>query len=226
VRPTTHVTGRVELHGIAPRDVTIAVGDASLKVFRDYSILAPVARDGAFELVAPHGDAELVVYASTPYGAASTSTRVHLDKPELPAVALALPASSRSIDVILRSTVSGGPGNAEVILVAGKLPASLSATALIHGRVQAMRFGRTVEAGHAPPAVVAQAGPGDLFATLHGVGTGELSACAIALPREIEDATQQRKIDASYDKLAFRCVPVTPKDELLTIEVPPWPRLD
>jgi hypothetical protein len=206
--------------------VTLAATDTSLAVFRDYAIIAPVARDGAFDFVAPHGEIELTAVANTAQGLATTNTHAQLDKPEVPGLALALPTSSRSVDVILRSTVSGGPGNAEIVLVAGKLPATLSATGLVHRRVLTMRFGRPIEAGHAPPAVVAKAGPGDLFATLHGVGDGDLTACAIALPTEIADATAQKKIDANYDKLTFRCVPVTPKDELLTIEVPPWPRLD
>lgn len=227
VLPTSRVAGRIELHGVPAHDVFIAVADRTRPVFRAYMLVSPVDAKGGFALDnVPRGEVEITAVGVTATGATTGAVRAVIDRPVVGGVALAIPVSSRKVDVLVRSTVAGGPGNAEILMVAGKLPATLTAAELTRMLgIQAMRFARVIEGEHAPPAVLVLAHPGDLFATLTDVGPGDESACAIALPNDMDEELQH-KTDRSYDKLMFRCVPIPPDAKVVTVEVAPWPRLD
>ena len=227
VLPTSRVAGRIELHGVPAHDVFVAVADRTRPVFRAYMLVSPVDAKGGFALDnVPRGEVEITAVGVTATGATTGAVRAVIDRPVVGGVTLAIPVSSRKVDVLVRSTVAGGPGNAEILMVAGKLPATLTAAELTRMLgIQAMRFARVIEGEHAPPAVLVLAHPGDLFATLTDVGPGDESACAIALPNDMDEELQH-KTDRSYDKLMFRCVPIPPDAKVVTVEVAPWPRLD
>jgi hypothetical protein len=110
---------------------------------------------------------------------------------------------------------------------------------IVPGRVQSMnlremnlqfrggtiRWGRGIDGEHAPKEVVAAAQPGDLFATMPETPEGVASACALSLPDFSEDQFS-RKIDAHRDKVQVICADIPENASLVTIEVPPFPRLE
>src|SRR5215467_3991598 len=86
------------------------------------------------------------------------------------------------------------------------------------------RLARQVEGAHAPEPVVGAARSGDLFATMTEVPDGIASACALALPEMDEEFL--RKLLAHLDKVPTICIPIPPQAQVVTIEVPPLPRID
>jgi hypothetical protein len=70
--------------------------------------------------------------------------------------------------------------------------------------------------------------PGDLYARIVDRPDGVVSACAFPLPEHLDDPslTDMQNDMKKLDKVPVRCVPVTAKDEIVTVSVPPWPRFD
>jgi hypothetical protein len=88
-----------------------------------------------------------------------------------------------------------------------------------------IRWARQLEGEHAPTPIVGAAQPGDLFATMTEVPDGLASACAMGLP-ELSDEQLERKLLAHLDKVQVICTVIPDDADLVTIEVPPFPRLD
>jgi hypothetical protein len=138
-------------------------------------------------------------------------------------VSLSLVKSTRVVNVLVRNTVNTKLANAEVVLLSGKVP-SMSLLAIYQQyRGGTSRMARQLDE-HAPKDVVAVARPGDLFATVAEAPEGVASACAIGLP-ELSDEEVGRKVITHLDKIQVVCAPV-PEHGVVTIEVPPFPRLD
>jgi hypothetical protein len=57
------------------------------------------------------------------------------------------------------------------------------------------------------------------------VPDGPASACAMGLP-ELSDDELEHKLYAHFDRLQVICVPIPDDADLVTILVPPFPRLD
>ena len=81
-------------------------------------------------------------------------------------------------------------------------------------------------AEHAPAPVLAHAKPGDMYATMTDVPDGPVTACAIGLPGDLSDPGLQRRVLPHLDKIDVRCAPVEAPDDVVVVEVPPFPRLD
>jgi hypothetical protein len=88
-----------------------------------------------------------------------------------------------------------------------------------------VRAARQLEGEQAPKNVLAHFKPGDMYATVRDVPDGDASACAIGLPDKLDEALA-RKVRDHMDKVEVRCVPVTPDQVVVVVEVPPFPRLD
>ena len=54
---------------------------------------------------------------------------------------------------------------------------------------------------------------------------GEASACAVGLPDKIDEA-MAKAFQQHMDKIEVRCTPVSASDQVVVVEVPPFPRLD
>ncbi len=225
VEPTSRIEGHIELHD-APAHNAFVSARTDVPT---YSVLAAVGSDGTFQIDhVPHGDVKITASEIGAHGELVASARVHVAAPVVGGVQLALPSSMRSVEVLVRSTVSGGPGNAEVMLVSGKTPPQVTVTTARRTlSIQSIQLARGIEGEHAPAPVLSRARPGDLFATVRDVGSGDSSACAIALPSEmVEDPDMQPKIEHSLDKLMVQCVPIPADADAVVVEVPPWPRLE
>jgi hypothetical protein len=55
---------------------------------------------------------------------------------------------------------------------------------------------------------------------------GVASVCALGLPGALSDEATGKKVRSHLDKLQVICVPVPSDTNLVTVEVPPIPRLD
>ena len=46
------------------------------------------------------------------------------------------------------------------------------------------------------------------------------------LPKKMDDAGFEGPVRQHADKIPVRCVPLRANDDVIVIEVPPWPRFD
>ena len=224
--PTSRLEGHVELAGQAPTNVVIVVRDSSLAVPWRYGVMAPVAPDGSFAIdgIARH-DVRMFAAIKGLSGQARGEASIKVRGPVVRGLSLSLARSTRVVHVLVRNTFNTKLANAQVVVLPGKVP-SMSALAINQQfRGGSVRFARQLEGEHAPKEVVAAARPGDLFATVSDVPAGVASACALGLP-ELSDDEIGRKLMAHLDKIQVVCTPIPENTNVLTIEVPPFPRLD
>jgi len=224
--PTSRIEGHVELASETSTKVTVVVRDRAWPSGIRYEISAPVAPDGSFTLdgVPRH---EIRVFAAIEGLSRNlmSGTNLVVRDPVVRGIALSLTRSARAVHVIVRNTVSTKLANAEVIVLPGKVP-SMNVLAIKRlSRGGSARLARQLEGEHAPKEIVAVAQPGDLFTTMTDVPDGLVSACAFGLP-ELSDEDLTRKLLAHLDKVQAICTVIPEDAELVTIEVPPFPRLE
>jgi hypothetical protein len=140
-------------------------------------------------------------------------------------IALSLARSTRVVHVLVRNTVNTRLANAEVVVLPGRVPSTNALEMNRHFRGGSIRWARQLEGEHAARPVVEASQPGDLFATMTEVPDGPASACAMGLP-ELSDDELEHKLYAHLDRLQVICVAIPEDTDLVTILVPPFPRLD
>jgi len=224
--PTSRLEGHVELAGQAPNNVVIVVKDVGWPVRPRYSLIAPVAPDGAFAIdgVPRH---EVRVFATIDGLSDNVmgGVKVIVKGPVVRGVELSLAKSTRVVHVLVRNTVNTRLANAEVVVLSGRVPSMNALELNRQFRGGSIRWARQLEGEHAPKAIVAAAQPGDLFATMTEVPEGVASACALGLP-DLSDDELERKVAAHLDKIQVICAVIPDDAEVVRIEVPPFPRLD
>jgi len=224
--PTSRLEGHVDLAGQAPTNVVIVVRDSSLPVPWRYGVVAPVAADGSFAI---DGIArrEVRMFAAIKglSEQARGSTSIKVRAPVVRGLSLSLVKSTRVVHVLVRNTFNAKLANAQVVVLPGRVPSMTALAINQQFRGGSVRFARQLEGEHAPKEVVGAARPGDLFATVTDVPDGVASACALGLP-ELSDDEIGRKLMAHLDKIQVICTPIPENTDVLTIEVPPFPRLD
>jgi hypothetical protein len=224
--PTSRLEGRVELAGQQPTKVKIVVKDLARPMPLRYRLIAPVATDGSFTLdgVPRH---EVRVFAEI--GGLSDQvlggTNLTVRGPLARGIALSLVKSTRVVHVLVRNTVNTRLANAQVVVLPGRFPSMNVLEMNGQFRGGSMRWARQVEGEHAPQEIVDAARPGDLFATMTEVPDGLASACAFGLP-DLADGELERKMQAHLDKIPVICTVIPDAADLVTLEVPPFPRLE
>jgi hypothetical protein len=224
--PTSRLEGHVDLASEAPTKVMVVVRNLAWPSTIRYEIIAPVAPDGSFAVdgVPRH---EVRVFAAIDGLTQSmmSGTNIVVRDPVVRGIALSLAKSTRVVHVIVRNTVSTKLANAGVVILPGRIPSMSFLAMRRQFRGGTVRYARQLEGERAPRQIVAAAQPGDLFATMTEVPDGVASACAYGLP-ELSDDELMRKLNAHLDKLQVICTPIAEDAELVTIDVPPVPRLD
>jgi hypothetical protein len=127
---------------------------------------------------------------------------------------------------LVRSTAGLALTRAEVIVMPGIVASTNAAELQQTVQDVQQRTAIQIEREHAPPAVLARAKPGDVYVTVPSVPEGASSACAIGFPTDTTDPDLEQKVAAHLDKLEVRCVPIGEHDDVVVVEVPPWPRFD
>lgn len=228
LEPTSRISGRVALGGLAPTRVLIGVTrHAAPSRERRYSVVAPVSQDGTFTIDgAPRGKVDLAVSVDAVMGANLAVTTLDVKAPVVEGVALTAPTSHRTVTVLVRSTVGVGSSNAQVVVLPGEAPASQSVKAL-SGQLSSLNSQLTRPFDPAvSPRSAALARPGDLVAVISSVPEGVASACAVGLPADVADPSFAKALDQHADRIEVRCVPIPANAETVVVEVPPWPRFD
>jgi hypothetical protein len=224
--PTSRLEGKVDLHGAPSENITVFARVPDREVFA-YAVLAPIQRDGTFAIDGvPRG--KLIVHVAV--GRLGTSvlsgTPVTVAQDVVRGIALAVPSSQRAVHVLVRSTAGLALTRAEVIVMPGKIESTNVAALQQTVQEVQQRTAIQIEREHAPPAVLARAKPGDVYVTVPGVPEGTSSACAVGFPTDVTDPDLDQKVAAHLDKLEVRCVPIGEHDDVVIVEVPPWPRFD
>jgi hypothetical protein len=224
--PTSRLEGRVDLAGEVAANVVIVAREVGWPVAPRYTLHAPVAADGSFSLDGvPRGQVRVFAAIDGLVEKASISAAVTVRGPVVRGIALSLARSARVVHVVVRNTVNTRLANAEVVVLPGQVPSTnlLEMNRDFHGGT--VRWARQLEGEHAPKEIVAAAQPGDLFATMTEVPDGTASACALGLP-ELSDEELEHKLWAHLDRIQVICAPIPDGASVMTIEVPPFPRLD
>jgi len=225
--PTSRIEGHVDLAGEPPTKVIVVVRNLAWPSTIRYELVAPVAPDGSFTVdgVPRHEVRVFAAIDGLSQQHLMSGTNVAVRDPVVRGIALSLAKSTRVVHVIVRNTVNTRLANAEVVVLPGKVPSMSFLAMRRQFRGGSLRLARQLEGERAPKQVVAAAQPGDLFATMPEVPDGVASACAFGLP-DLSDEELLRKLNAHLDKLQVICTQIPDDAELVTIDVPPFPRLD
>ena len=227
--PTSKLSGKVELHDVPSTKAVVAIVRHGEPRELRYATVAPVRPDGTFVLAgAPRGEVDLEVIVEAITGSNLTVEKMQIDAPVIDNLAISVPVSRRTVNVLVRSTVGVAPGNAQVIVIPGTLAPTLTAKALVDqfGDLGGFnsRLARPFDADAARLGVTGK--PGDLVVTNISVPDGAASACGVGLPADIGDPSFAKALQLHQDRIELRCVPITPGATVITVEVPPWPRFD
>jgi hypothetical protein len=227
--PTSRIEGRVELHGQPARSVIVAVRDTRQPITVPYAIYTTLKPDGTFALDGvPRG--KVVVQTALSRGATTrvvAGTEMLIDKPVMKGIALELKSSKRQVHVIVRSQYGVDVPAAQVVVLPGRVVTQSALELNERLRSAAVRFGTPILGEQAPKAVLAKAKLRDLYATMTEVPEGEASACALGMPKDMDpDIGKKLQKSENLAKITVSCVPIAPTDEVVVIEVVPWPRFD
>ena len=228
LEPTRTVSGKVEL-GDAPYTRVLVVCDPDGEPTGRIHTAAPVAPDGSFTIagvlvraarvgVAERGDldfTERVEYRALPASPASVTD-----------LQLAISSSQRTLDVITHSPLATPLEAVQVVVLAGK-HAIANLGELLRFQTTGTHVAYAISpTADAPPAVADKLRPGDLVAHLTHVHTGALTVCAFAIPGDLADHEDLKRMQAQFAKLAFKCEQVGPDASAVVVTVPPPQRLD
>ena len=227
--PTSRISGKVDLHGQPYPAVTVAVIDKTTAMPNNYAVSAPVRPDGSFTLAGvPRGKVHLRTAREGVLGASVSSIDLDIDKPVMEGVALEVRSSARTLRVLVRSVYNVALPNSQVFVIPGKQASTSARDIMSKVQNSQSKIAAPIQAEQASPSVHAKSKPGDLYALISEIPEGEVSACAVALPERLDDPelTKDLQKPENMEKLKVACVPVAPTDDVVVIEVQPWPRFD
>jgi predicted Ser/Thr protein kinase len=230
LEPTRRISGTVDLGPMSHTHVGVGCTSA-----RDRSgwflLIAPVAPDGSFAIAGatigalrlsvsiqdsrPY-DGDIEFQALAPARDASTGIRLRVT-----------PSSSRTLDVIVRSTVTAPVEGARVGLIAGVHSFGTVAD-LARANAQGVQTNlATPVVGQPVPApVLDKLRPGDLVAHFEHVRPGDMTVCAGGFAGDPLDPDDYQRSAAHLSQLVVKCKHIGPGDALVEIAVPPQARLD
>jgi hypothetical protein len=228
--PTSRLEGKVDLRGEPSTTVTIMLRDMEQPVTLPYfGLRAPVMPDGSFSIDGvPRRKVLVQTHVSRATAALLTGQQLTITKP-VETAQLSVQVSKRVVHVIVRSTVSQPISNGQAVVMPGNVP-STNLDALANSLQDAnVKNLRPIIGENAPPAVIAKAKSGDLYATIPGVPDGQVSVCAVGFPpveQMDETLEKQLEIPANRVRVLMPCVLLGATDDVAVVEVPPWPRFD
>ncbi len=192
----------------------------------DYRIIAPVQRDGSFELAGlPIGAISLRAQRTESSQISSGPARlVPTSASGVANSELAAP-TDRTLDVIVRSATGMAIDGADVTVVEGVIRADTVAAPRAQREQFAAELARAIV--DAPAAELAPLiHRGDLLAHVRGVPAGPVSVCAHGLHVDTSDPEFWTKYHESEPAQPVRCVSIDAAATHAVVEVPPMNRLE
>ena len=230
LHPTRRLSGKVAL-GDTPSTRTFVM--ATLASSRDpgrFLVMSPITPDGSYNLEGVT-TAEAKVGVATWGAAESTSIGFQIvpaGTADLPALALSMAQSSRTLDVIVRSRTATPFESAQVFELTGKHAFNTVADLSTNHHLLGMqvRWAKPIVGEAIPDAARGLTHSGDLLVHFSDVSAGDVSVCAIGLNVDISDPVAARMIDAHRDELVLSCVTPEPKATAVVVEAPAQKRFD
>jgi hypothetical protein len=228
LEPTRRITGKVELGGLARTRVYIHVtpGDGLGGRFR---MLAPIAADGSFAIDGVPVDTVWVGAGiqGSEFALRIESQRLAASAAPVTGLVLPLTQSHRTIDVIVRSTITTPLGGAQVILVPGK-HAIGKASDLMHLQASDLQysFAKPVVGEDVPRAVRGAVRRDDMIAHIEHAALGDLTVCAVGFSDDLLDPESRRRFYTHLAEFDVKCEHIGPTTELVTLATPPQQRYD
>jgi hypothetical protein len=227
--PTSRVSGKVDLHGLPAVAVKISAGAKGIPLTVPYDLSAPVLADGSFTFDGvPRGKVRLQTIREGVMAQVITSVDVDVNTPVVEGVHLDVKVSSRSVGVLVRSIYNVPMANAMIFVMPGKQASTNLRDVVTNLDNLQSKLAVPIRSDTDSGAVLAKTKPGDVFATLTQVPAGEISVCAIPLPEHIDDVALDKTLrdPANMVKVPVTCIPVGLTDDVVVVQVPPWPRFD
>jgi len=226
VEPTRSLSGTVEFGGTPHTRVAVRC-EAADDPIGWFPNIAPVAADGSF------------IIAGAPVGAVRISAWVRDDGhikyqtyPASPApitnLRLAIPSSTRIVDVFVRSTFDIPLNNAQIILLTGKQQIRNTGDLLRVQKTAAVQssFAKPIIGKNVPKAMANKIRAGDLVAHFENASLDDLTVCAIDIPGDLSDPEYLRRLRAHILQLTLQCEQIGPDTTVVVVTVPPQQRLD
>ncbi|MCW5808774.1 MAG: hypothetical protein KIT31_40865, partial [Deltaproteobacteria bacterium] len=228
--PTSRLAGRVDLRGEPPTRAIVGVQFVAATGL--YQLLAPIDRDGRFELAAvPHGRVRVYAVVRTGASHAVAGSTFDFAAPRTD-VALAIAWSHRTVHVVVRSASGAPAGNAQVVVTPGERAASSNLAEMITDFMSgySIRAHQLEGARVVPDAVARLVRRDDLIATVKHAPEGAATACAWGLPNDVP-AELEKKLRANLAKVRVTCAPIPlgpagASASAIVLEVEPPARLD
>jgi predicted Ser/Thr protein kinase len=223
--PTRTISGSVALGGLTNTEPTVL---AMTEIGDEYLIAAPVRADSTFELAgAPTTKFGIAVAVD---GIASTSMRatpVAAGTEPIKNLVLQPSTSGRTLDVLVRSTVSAPINTAQVVIVPGRV--HVTNLAQLDKSLNAgvsVAFGRHVAGEGVPRPALDQYKAGDLWARFSNVDAGEVTVCSLALVDDLMDTEALHKLQAHLDEIEASCLTIGGDVTVVVAPTSPLKRMD
>jgi hypothetical protein len=226
--PTSSISGRIIASADPMPPVVVAVpsepGDNLA-----FAIGSPVAADGSFHLqLVPAGRVRLIPQLQDRSGL-GRGIVVTLTSEPMHDVTIELSDNNRTVYAVVHGTMMAQPIGGQVIIVdanasfknAAELRAGLSSQTSI-----SIANAKPVVGERVPKPLIGKVEPGQLVAELKSVTPGPHTACGLGLSGDVTKSEFWQRLEINLDRVPVVCVPLGAKQDTLTIEVPPLPRLD
>jgi predicted Ser/Thr protein kinase len=228
IEPTRRIAGKVDLGTTPNTDALLIVQDP-----RDRStfsqFIAPVGPDGSFAIDGvPQTQVKLGIGVKRPDSAQQIAfMAVPASKEPVTGLTMSVTSSQRTFDVLARSTLVQPLESAQVLVLPGKVQLATIGDLLARDQPDMLiRFAHHLTGETAPKEVAQQFHNGDLIAHFANVPEGQLTACAIGLPSDLQDEVLANKIRKHRGELEMRCETVDGDAKSVVINTPPTKNLD
>ena len=224
--PTRTVSGTAALGGLTHTEASIvlltALGDG-------FALMAPVRPDSTFTLGGvPTSKVSIAVGVDNQqFGSQLQPSTIPAGTAPVTDLALRIPASGRTLDVLARSTLSMPIDVAQVVVMSGRVHvANVGELNAIIAKGVDVRFARHATGETVPRPALYQLKPGDLWARFTNVATGELTVCTLGLDGDFMDKDAMRKLQAHLDEIEVHCVTVEGDTQVVVAPTAPQKRLE
>ena len=225
--PTRMVSGKVALGGLDHTQAAVMVRLPGARLER-FAQMVPVSADGSFVADgATQGSLLATVAISGNFTGHLASIPVPASPDSVTNLVLDPGATTRTLDVIARSTLSVPLEGVQFIMLAGRFQFTTVAELDVETRPGVSTvFGHHVAGEAIPRGVAAKYKPGDLVGQFTDVPTGEITVCAIAFGGDLRDRAVLATLQAHIKEFEVKCETVDGAATSALIIAPPQKSFD